>query len=130
MGRSYSGRRCDWPTLDDLRHSVLGQTEVAANQTVADAFAVHLEHALRLLSDDRVPTGRPSLVPLALVAASPDLTRSRMRSRSNVAMPAMIVHIGLPVDVARSNPRPCFRSWGQQLRTRAHSTVVATAPAL
>src|SRR6516162_10067983 len=40
------------------------------------------------LSEGRVPTGRPSFLPLTLVAARPDLTRSRMRSRSKVAIPA------------------------------------------
>jgi hypothetical protein len=38
---------------------------------------------LAFLSDGRYPCWRPSLTPRALAAASPDLTRSRIRSRSN-----------------------------------------------
>jgi hypothetical protein len=57
-------------------------------------------------------TGRPrrcssyKATPRDLTAARPDFTRSRMRSRSNSAKPAMIVRMSLPLAVLRSKLSP------------------------
>ena len=48
------------------------------------------------------PCCRPSLTPRARAAARPALTRSRIRSRSNSAKPAILVRVGLPLAVLRS----------------------------
>src|SRR5271157_2499212 len=57
-------------------------------------------------SDGRWPTWRPSFLPRALAFARPEVTRSRMRSRSNSASAAITDAIILPCGVDRSNCRP------------------------
>jgi hypothetical protein len=52
------------------------------------------------------PTWRPSLTPMALAAARPDLARPLIGSRSNSARPAMMVRISLPLEVLRSKLNP------------------------
>jgi hypothetical protein len=50
---------------------------------------------LAVLSDGRWPTWRLSTTPFALAATSPLLTRSRIRSRSNSAKPAIPVSVSI-----------------------------------
>ena len=74
----------------------VGKTTLAASLAVRAA-------------QDKFTGGAPYRVALVdldpmrdLAAASPDLTRSRMRSRSNSTRPAMMVRISLPFAVLRS----------------------------
>ena len=82
-------------TLHDLHDGVLSQAYVAADEAIGQPLLVHLEHPLRFLVGGT----------LTWLAAELDATglgrsqgRSRMRSRSNSAMPAMMVRISLPVE--------------------------------
>src|SRR5687767_7815495 len=64
---------------------------------------------LAFLSDGRCPGWRPSFTPRACAAAKPDFTRSRMRSRSNSAKPAMMVRMSLPAGGAEVEAQPRLR---------------------
>jgi hypothetical protein len=59
---------------------------------------MHAEHPLDLPVRGTLAHLAPSLTPLALAAARPDLTRSLSRSRSNSARPAMMVRISLALE--------------------------------
>jgi hypothetical protein len=59
---------------------------------------MHVEHPLGLPVRGTLAHLAPSLTPLALAAARPDLTRSLSRSRSNSARPAMMVRINLALE--------------------------------
>jgi hypothetical protein len=64
------------------------------------------EHALGFLVGRPLTLLTPKLDAWALAAAKPELTRSRMRSRSNSARPLMMVRISLLFAVLRSNVSP------------------------
>ena len=94
------------PPLDDFHHRVLAHAEITPDQTIAEAFPGHLKHLPRLLV-------RRSLAGLTAkrLAFSASCRQARLDPFPNkvtlkVAIPAMIVHISLPVDVAKSNASP------------------------
>ena len=70
---------------------------------------MQVEH-LGLLVAGTLSSWRPSFTPRAWAAAKPDFTRSRMRSRSNSARPAMMVRMSLPLAVPRSKLNPVCAS--------------------
>src|SRR6476646_5469332 len=72
---------------DDVHHSFLAQSHVAPNQAVAEPFLVQLHHLLGLLVARALPNLASQDDATGLAAARPDLTRSRMRSRSSSAKP-------------------------------------------
>jgi hypothetical protein len=90
--------------------------QVLGDRAQRIALAAHLEHMAdllitRTLAHLAAEAGTLGAHPgdevaitldLALATAMPDLTGSRIRSRSNSARPAMMVRISLPLGVARS----------------------------
>jgi hypothetical protein len=68
--------------------------------------------------------------------AKPDFTRSRMRSRSNSARPAMIVCMSLPLAVLRSKLNPVcantltFQPWRSSISWEPTPTAGGTAVAV
>jgi hypothetical protein len=89
-----------------VHHRVLAQADVASDHPVRQALAVQVEHPLCLLVGWALSCLSPKLLSIGLGGGQTRFTRSRIWSRSNSAMPAMMVRINLPLDGLRSKLSP------------------------